>query len=198
MSTYLTVDAEIRAEADRLLSRGLRDLLAAYGEVQITGSYVLELMTWRDLDIHIVRESPDRASFFALGGRLAALLEPRRMHYRDETVQQTTGLPRGLYWGIYLGDEREGAWKIDIWASSREDYEPVRRFVERVDARLTPATRETILKIKTACWRHPQYRREFSSADVYEAVLTHGVKDVESFWSYLARDRGPKGPRYVH
>jgi hypothetical protein len=191
VSTYLTVDAEIRAEADRLLSRGLGDLLAAYGEVHVTGSYMLGLMTWRDLDIHLVREPLECNSFFALGGRLAALLEPHRMHYRDETVRHTPGLPRGLYWGIYLGDEREGAWKIDIWASSRGDYEPVRRFVERVHARLTPDTRDTILEIKTACWRHPEYRREFSSADVYEAVLTQGVKGAESFWSHLAAKRAP-------
>lgn len=191
MSTYLTVDAEIRAEADRLLSHGLRDLLAAYGEVHITGSYALELMTWRDLDVHIVRESPDREAFFALGGRIATLLEPHRMHFRDETVQQTPRLPRGLYWGIYLGDEREGAWKIDVWVSSRAEYDPARKFLERVLERLTPETREAILEIKTACWRHPEYRRGFSSADIYEAVLTHGVKDADGFWSHLAAKRSP-------
>lgn len=187
MSTYLSVDAELRAEADRILNLGLRDLLDSFGDVHVIGSYALELMTWRDLDIHIVRESLDRVSFFELGGRLAELLEPHRMHFRDESVEQTPGLPRGLYWGVYLGDERRGAWKIDIWASSRADFEPAKRYCDRILERLTPASREAILAIKSACWQHPEYRRSFSSSDIYEAVLQHGVRDAERFWLHRRR-----------
>lgn len=181
MSTHLTVDAEIRGEADRLLESGLRDLLDAFGEVHITGSYVLELMTWRDLDIHIVREDLDQSAFFRLGRDIAALLRPHRMHFRDETIVRTSGLPRGLYWGVYLGDERAGAWKIDVWTTSRADFEPSRRFTARLLERLTPERRETILAIKSACWRDPDYRKGFSSADIYNAVLDQGVKTVDEF-----------------
>jgi hypothetical protein len=181
VSTHLFVDSEIRAEADRLLDAGLRSLLERFGEVHIIGSYVLELMTWRDLDIHVVREPLETTPFFDLGRRLAALLRPHRMHFRDETVVRTAGLPRGLYWGVYLGDERQGAWKIDIWATSRADFEPSRRYSARLLERLTPHTRETILAIKSACWQDPDYRRGFSSADIYDAVLDHGVKTADEF-----------------
>jgi hypothetical protein len=192
VSTHLSVDAELRAEADRLLDSGLRDLLATYGEVHVIGSYTLELMTWRDLDIHIVRDALDRVSFFELGGRLAELLEPHRMHFRDETVEQTPGLPRGLYWGIYLTAPAlpaealaKAGWKVDIWTSSRADFEPVQRFGDRIRQQLTPEKREAILAIKSAVWQHPEYRRRFSSADVYDAVFQHRVKTVEQFWSHL-------------
>jgi hypothetical protein len=187
VSTHLSVNTELRAEADRLLASGLRDLLETFGTVHVTGSYALELMTWRDLDIHIVREDLDRHAFFELGGRIATLLQPHRMHYRDETIEQTPDLPSGLYWGIYLGDERKGAWKIDIWTSSAADFEPTKRYGERLLARLTPETREAILAIKSACWQHPDYRRGFSSADIYAAVLDHGVKDAERFWLHRRR-----------
>jgi hypothetical protein len=187
MSTYLSVDAELRAEADRILTSGLRDLLETFGEVHVTGSYALELMTWRDLDIHVVREDLDCRAFFALGGEIAALLQPHRMHYRDETIEQTPGLPPGLYWGIYRGDERKGAWKIDIWASSGASFEPAKRYCDRILERLTPEARDAILAIKSACWQHPEYRRGFSSADIYEAVLDHGVKDAERFWLHRRR-----------
>ena len=199
MSTHLSIAAELRAEADRLLDSGLRDLLATYGDVHVIGSYTLELMTWRDLDIHIVRDSLDRVSFFELGGRLAELLEPHRMHFRDETVGATSGLPRGLYWGIYLAkpglaaddfseaglpaeaSAKAGAWKIDVWASPRSEFEPVRRFGDRIRERLTPETREAILAIKAAVWSHPEYRRRFSSADIYRAVLDEGMRRPEQF-----------------
>lgn len=185
----LATEAAIRAEADRLVL-DLLPILSDYGEVHVTGSYALRLMIWRDLDIHLVREPLEVEPFFALGGTLAALLSPHRMHYRDETIVRTPGLPKGLYWGVYLGDERQGAWKIDIWASEREAFEPPRTFCERIQNRLTDASRQTILRIKSACWQHPEYRRSFSSADIYEAVLDHGVEEVDQFRGYLNRRRG--------
>jgi hypothetical protein len=180
-------DEALRREADSLLDAGLRDIIATYGEMHIIGSYALRLMTWRDLDIHVVRDPPDLAGFFELGGAIAALLEPHRMHFRDERRVATVGLPRGLYWGVYLGDERAGAWKIDVWSTGRAGFEDVRLHGERLAARLSEASRQTILKIKFACWQHPEYRRAFSSADIYSAVLDHNVADVEGFWRFIGR-----------
>jgi len=180
-------DEALHREADGLLDAGLRDAIATYGEVHVIGSYALRLMTWRDLDIHVVRDPPDVAGFFELGGAIAALLEPHRMHFRDERRVGTVGLPRGLYWGVYLGDERAGAWKIDVWSTDRAGFEDVRLHGERLAARLSGASRQTILKIKSACWRHPEYRRAFSSADIYSAVLDHGVAEIEGFWRFIGR-----------
>lgn len=184
-------DEELRTEADRLLASGLQTILNDYGEVHVIGSYALHLMVWRDLDIHIVHKDIDKEGFFELGGRVAALLSPHRMHYRDETSVATEGLPRGLYWGVYLGDERDGAWKIDIWVTESVGFERVRTHGERLKARLSESNRPLILQIKSACWRHPQYRRQFSSGDIYEAVLDHGVIDIDGFWTFLRDHNRP-------
>src|SRR5438067_429082 len=87
----------IRDEADRILAGGLRDILSRYADVHVVGSYALGLMTWRDLDIHLVREDVRIDEFFRLGMEVAALLAPHRMHFRDETRVATPGLPGGLY-----------------------------------------------------------------------------------------------------
>ena len=190
------LDDEIRHEADRLLESGLRSLLDRYGDVHVVGSYALGLMTWRDLDIHVVQEHPDVRAFFSLGGDIATLLRPHRMHFRDETIVRTPDLPPGLYWGVYLGDERRGAWKIDVWQTDRAGFEPVQKFGERIAARLNAENRRIISAIKDACWRHPEYRRSFTSADIYSAVLDRGIRDVAAFQTDL-RDR--KGiPDGVH
>ena len=181
-------DEELRFEADRLLASGLQTILSDYGAVHVIGSYALHLMVWRDLDIHIVQPELDKKKFFELAGRIAGLLNPPRMHYRDETIEATQGLPRGLYWGVYLGDERKGAWKIDIWMTDSEGFEAVRAHGKRIEERLSESNRPLILQIKSACWRHPQYRREFSSGDIYDAVLEHGVADIDGFWRFL-KDR---------
>ncbi|MFY9554494.1 MAG: hypothetical protein WAV47_07205 [Blastocatellia bacterium] len=183
--TVQETDERLRAEADRLLASGLRTILDDYGAVHLIGSYALHLMVWRDLDIHIIHSGLDKKRFFELGGRIAELLSPHRMHYRDETVVATEGLPRGFYWGIYLGDERAGEWKIDIWITDAGGFEPTRAYGERVRELLSDSNRSIILEIKSACWRHPQYRRQFASGDIYSAVLDNGVTGVEGFWKFL-------------
>jgi hypothetical protein len=187
-TTNQETDEELRCEADLLLASGLQTILNDYGAAHVIGSYALHLMVWRDLDIHIVQPELDKRKFFELGGKIADLLNPQRMHYRDETSAATQGLPRGLYWGVYLGNEREGAWKIDIWMTGPDGFEAVRAHGERIQERLADSNRPLILKIKSACWRHPQYRREFSSGDIYDAVLEHSVTDIDGFWKFL-KDR---------
>jgi hypothetical protein len=181
----VATDAEIRAEADRLLASGLRRILDNCGDVHVVGSYALRLMVWRDLDIHIVCAAFDQRRFFDLGGQIAELLSPAKMHFRNEFVMQTPELPRGLYWGVYLGDERRGAWKIDIWASDEEGFRHATGFDERLRTVLTDDLRANILRIKSAVWNHPQYRKSFSSADIYRAVIEQKVRDVEGFFEYL-------------
>lgn len=180
----------IRDEAHQLLGLGLMAVLAQHGEVHVVGSYALDLMTWRDLDVHLVREDVSVEDFFELGWRIASLLRPHRMHFRDETTVATKGLPRGLYWGVYLGDERAGAWKIDVWLTNRAGFEPTREFGDRLASRLTDENRRIILSIKEASWRHPEYRRGFTSSDIYAAVLDRGVRDIPGFWSHLKMTKG--------
>ena len=187
----MTSDNEdIRTEADDILRSGLLSILGGHGEVHMVGSYALKLMTWRDLDIHVVRENLDIGAFVGLGGEIARHLKPHRMHFRDESTAATPHLPRGLYWGIYLGDERAGAWKIDVWQTNQQAFDLVRRFGEELSGRLNDTNRAVILEIKAACWRHPQYRRGFTSADVYAAVLDRGVRDVQAFWADLRATKG--------
>jgi hypothetical protein len=190
-----TDNKDVRTEADNILRSGLLSILGRHGEAHIVGSYALGLMTWRDLDIHVVREDLDVGTFFDLGRDIARLLKPHRMHFRDESTAGTPGLPPGFYWGIYLGDERSGAWKIDIWETNQEAFDAVRRFGEALSKRLTDTNRAVILEIKAACWRHPEYRRGFTSGDVYAAVLDRGVRDVPGFWADLRETKGiPEAP----
>ncbi|MDU0206457.1 hypothetical protein ACYEXS_32085 [Paenibacillus sp. MAH-36] len=47
----------IKTEADGILhENGLIRILEGYGKVFISGSYLLDLMTWRDLDIYLAND----------------------------------------------------------------------------------------------------------------------------------------------
>lgn len=184
-------DQRLRVEANGLLhGKGLLALLEEYGKPYVTGSYALKLMVWRDLDIYLVAKSLSIPTFFELGHRIAASLRPQRMHFRNERNVKTKGLPHGLYWGIYLGDEPENSWKVDIWAINAKQFKSLKDYHEAIANRLTEDTRLNILEIKSVCWKNPGYRKTFTSQDIYRAVLDESVNDLPGFCSYLQRVKG--------
>jgi hypothetical protein len=56
-ASLLQLNEEIKNEADVILhEKGLLALLRSFGRPHVSGSYALDLMTWRDLDIYLVVE----------------------------------------------------------------------------------------------------------------------------------------------
>jgi hypothetical protein len=187
MNTSLNdLSDRIRREADALLfEKGLMDVLSNFGTPHVSGSYALDLMTWRDLDIYLQAEDLSTIDFFELGSRVCKVLNPVKMSFRNELIAKTPGLPAGLYWGIYLGNERAGAWKIDVWAVEAPEYTRLHEFCNNIKQALTPETRTLVLGIKSVCWQDPDYRRSYTSIDIYEAVLYNNITDLASFKKYL-------------
>ena len=176
----------IKKEADEILTgKGLLSILNSYGLPHISGSYVLNLMTWRDLDMYLEVENITETDFFILGSKIASALKPIKMSFRNEIVGKTKGLPNGLYWGIYLGDERAGAWKIDIWAVNTTECQRLLSYCTDIQEKLTPAKSLQILNIKSQCWKDPEYRRSYISMDIYNAVLEKNITTIEAFKEYL-------------
>lgn len=187
----LQVDEILRREADDFLwSNKLYALLSEYGIPKLHGSYALKLMTWRDLDIYLIHEKMAMSTFFALGGHLAELLCPHRMSFRNEYLAQSKGLPKGFYWGIHLGNERQNSWKIDLWAIEQQEYQQLAAMSDVIASRLSEASRIRILEIKYHCWRDPHYRKEYTSVDIYHAVLDEHVESVVQFNDWLIKNKG--------
>lgn len=182
----ILLNEQLHEEADDILNKkGLRKILGQHGIIHITGSYSLGLMTWRDLDIYLENETLTEQKFFDLGKDIVSLLHPLKMSFRNEQIAKTKGLPIGLYWGIYLGDEKKGSWKIDIWGLSSKECEQRLEFCNKIAERITHDSKMKILEIKSVCWMDPLYRKFYTSNDIYTAVLEKHVHDVESFKLYL-------------
>lgn len=182
----LLLDKRMHEEADVILDKkGLRTILSRYGAVYVTGSYSLNLMSWRDLDIYLENDDISESDFFQLGKEIAVAFNPVKMSFRNERLSKTEGLPMGLYWGVYLGDERKGAWKIDIWAMNKKECEDRLRFCDHLAEKITPGSRIKILEIKSECWTDPWYRRHYTSNDIYAAVLEKEVDNIDDFRIHL-------------
>ena len=185
-SDLLNTDRKLRAEADALLeSRGLRGLLEQYAPIHVVGSYALELMVWRDLDVLMDAPGITVEEFFDLGKSITAALRPWKMFFTNNRDHEGAPDPRGLYWGIRLGDIKMGAWKIDLWAFEPEDARQKILECEHLKARLTQQSRLTILRLKSQLWRDARYRDQVTSQDIYDAVLEHEARNLADFWTYV-------------
>ena len=167
---------ELRAAAAKLLEdTGLIDLLARHGTVTLTGSFVYDLMTWRDVDVCLATDPVEPAVAFEVGREIAALPGVHTMLFRNEHVLETPGIPHGMIWCATVRDPDGADWKVDLLIADPEEVARVVAPGERLVAELTEETRAAILEIKTAAGE------EASGMRVYDAVLRHGVRTVEEW-----------------
>lgn len=192
MNELEKLNSIIVGEANKILyDHGLLRILGKYGNPVPTGSYVLGLMTWRDLDIYIETDEVTESKFFQLGSEVASALKPQRMHYRNEFLGRTPELPVGFYWGIYVtGLVSIEEWKIDLWAIDSEQRKSLQEDFDKLRASINEESRLIILEIKNHFYTHPEYRRKFGSVDIYQAVIEEGVKSVEEFAGWLRENKG--------
>src|SRR5205807_4905302 len=139
VEALLREDCDLRREADTLLyTEGLHPLASEYGKLNISGSYALHLMTWRDLDLNLEAPHLTVEQFFVLGSRIASRLAAWKMFFTNHRQPPSSEYPRGLYWGIRLGEVTAGAWKIDLWALDTPAFQEQLAHTQRIAARLTP------------------------------------------------------------
>jgi hypothetical protein len=170
-------------------------LLSAGGVVRQTGSTVLGLMVWRDIDLQVSspRLSLERA--FEIMHPLLThphIKQVRYLHQSDHF--KLADLDERYFFMVYYERPGQAEWKLDIsfWLDEGIRPEPLH---EAIAQQLTPETRLTILRIKDAWYQLPAYRVEVASTDIYDAVLQHGVRTLIEFDQYLV-ERG-KPPRAI-
>jgi hypothetical protein len=175
-------NAEIKTEADLLiLGCRLPELLAVYPGWMIGGSYSYDLMCWRDLDLYVLDPQCDLKRCFEIGYELTERLSAKKCRFTNNLG----GVPNGFYWGIKLGNERQGAWKLDVWFLDHQGYEEHAAYSSGMREKLTPENRAIILGIKEAYWRQAAYRDTITSDMIYRAVLENGVRTIHDFESFV-------------
>jgi hypothetical protein len=173
---------QLKSEADILIREcGLPEMLAGYKQWFVGGSYSYDLMCWRDLDVYVLDPEHDLKGCFEIGYELTRRLSAKKAHFTNNLGSE----PNGLYWGIKLGDERRGAWKLDLWLLDALGYEHHAEYCAVMRETLTAEHRSGILEIKEAYWRQPEYRDTITSDLIYRAVLDNGVRTVADFQQFL-------------
>ena len=177
---------KLKHEADGLMvACHLADLLAPYPRWFVGGSYSYDLMVWRDLDVYVLDLTHDLKVCFDV----ALALTDRLPAWKSRFTNNLGLEPNGYYWGLKTGNERAGAWKLDLWFLDQAGFDSHRNYTATMNERLTTETRAAICAIKESYWRNAEYRKTVTSDHIYRAVLDHGVRGVAEFEQWLAGHR---------
>jgi len=66
----------------------------------------------------------------------------------------------------------------------------LQRQIDELKARIGQDKRPPILAIKNHFCRHPEYRRKFTSSDIYHAVIEESIESVGEFSQWLEVNKG--------
>lgn len=182
MDKYLKQSRLIKNEANNLIENfNLVSIISQYGDLYYTGSYELDLMYKKDIDISIVNNNISVEEFSQLGKDLIDKLNTPSVYYRNTRITPVEKRPENaLYWGVKTGE-----WWIDIWAMSEKVYERSDKYIKEIKGKLTTENRQIVLEIKAKLLKNKTYGVKFGSRELYDAVLNNNVSSVKSFEKYL-------------
>jgi hypothetical protein len=177
----------LREEAHAVLAEtGLFALFErSFGDPSVTGSAGYDLMTWRDIDIHMAVDATRWLEWARFASDIALQLDSvglalHRATYLNDWVDPHP-LGAGLYWGIEFRDHHGHDWKLDLWGWDPFDYavRQARDFSLRTD--LQAADRDLILRLKTeARARDNYYGVRVSVWDIYQFAIARAGESLSA------------------
>ncbi|MDR1501183.1 MAG: phosphoglycerate mutase family protein [Prevotella sp.] len=145
-------------------------------EVNLVGSLKTGLlMSNKDIDFHVYSSPLLVSDSFLAMSKLAAKPGITRLEYINgiETEEQC------IEWHVQYQAEDGSAWKIDIIhilkGSKYDGY--FERMAKRINEVMTPAHRQTILKLKY----ETRGMERIIGVEYYQAVIRDGINNVEDF-----------------
>lgn len=179
----------LQAEAAALLRELDRSVVFAdLGPLEVTGSYISNLMCWRDLDVGLlVGPDFDPKNVLHLISRVMELPRVVGFDYRDERGDRSpTGLVKEERYHVpFLLDREAGIWRLDLALWLHDLHHNVTAFHEALRDSITDEQRAAALRIKNVWFRLPSYPDEIGGFEIYTAVTEAGVRTPEQFRSWL-------------
>ncbi len=174
----------LRKEADEVLELvRLAEHCADIGPVTFTGSYLLDLMMWPDIDVYLPPTSVER--MLALAAKLAAgdrVTEIKLMKGWPEEDD----LADGLYVKALVAHGDWGRpWKIDIWSLRQAVIDRKQRELADLAARMTDEQRRLILDYNRSILTDAGRTPIFSGIFTYRAVVNEQMTDFDAITAYL-------------
>src|SRR3989344_4441945 len=149
MNDLLKQQDELQKEAYEVLEKlDLLNILSIYGKPEIVGSLATGLMTWRDIDLEVIKEI-DEDKYWEVVKKIFHTPDYKRTFVIDFRKSVNPNTPKGLHICITDYDFKKDGnlWKIDIWFVDRKDGEQT--FTYWLKNKITDGNRPIMLSLKT-------------------------------------------------
>ena len=171
---------KIQDDATKLLNDSkLIEFLSKFGKVEMTGSYVYDLMMSGDIDIEVFGNFT-RESAKKILNELISKTDFTGYMFFDWVKYNNPKWPHGYYIGIkqiIAGYSHQ--WKIDIWLIKKNrNKTDLDERLQNIDQK----TKKIILALKN--WTKEKDCQS-DSMPIYNAVINCGVKNIEDYQKYL-------------
>lgn len=179
-----------KQQAEYLLYEcGLLEELKKYGAPHIIGSYKMDLMASNDLDIDIENTEMSLEKLYQLTFYIIEKFHPVWYEAKEEvTAEGKTVWFQGFETRI-SGE----LWNFDLWFFDKETIKQAEAFCNEIKEKVKQdsGAKEAIIRVKKDLLARELYSFEqYTSMDVYRAVLELGIRDSETFLqSYKKTDR---------
>jgi len=170
-----------KEQADYILYQcGLLEELKAYGCPHIIGSYRMDMMAWNDLDIDVENGKMSLDKLYILSDYIIRTFHPVWYEAKEERTDENKTV---WFHGFEMLVEGQ-LWNIDIWFFERDVIEKAERYCDVITRQVSdmPELKQSIIDIKQALIARRLYSFEqYTSTDVYRAVLKEQITNIEDF-----------------
>lgn len=165
--------------ADYLLySAGLLDELKKFGQPHVIGSYRMDMMAWNDLDIDIENSTMSTDRLYQLTDWIIKTFKP--VWY--EAKEEITDDGKTVWFHGFETNITGELWNVDLWFLDKDAIESAEKYCDELAEKANCAQKKQIVKIKQELIARKLYSfDQFTSMDVYSAVINNGVTNIAEF-----------------
>ena len=180
-------DMTIKEQAKCILyDHGLLEELGRYGTPHIVGSYRMDMMAWNDLDIDIENENMSLDKLYRLSQFVIDKFHPIWYEAKEEiNSEHKTVWFQGFE--AFIGNE---LWNVDLWFFDKDTIKLAEEYCDKIvmQVKKSPELKEQIIRLKKELIAHKLYSfDQYTSIDVYHAVLNQHITDIENFLTDYVR-----------
>jgi len=181
MFDYINLNQKLKNEIDEFSKRySLSELFKKYGKLFQVGSYVYDLMVWRDYDLVLEMGELDENTVYSLIKDIGLVLNPEELRILNNLDKHNKNRPQGFWVGIYIDK-----WKIDLWLMDGNNAKQEIAKTQELKKMLKDVDKSELNNLKAKLAKNPDYHRKFSSVDLYNGYVHGQVRTVEEFFKWL-------------
>jgi|GEM_PF-4693787 len=160
---------------------GLSTLLKKYGKLHTTGSYVYDLMAWRDYDVVLELPELENSIVYTIVKEIGTTVSPDELKILNNIDNRKSNRPTGYWVGIYID-----SWKIDLWIMDSFNSQKEVENTAKLNSLLMDINKNKLIEIKQELSKDKDYHVKFSSVDLYNSYVYGNVRTVKEFYEWLS------------